>query len=95
MQNSNAPNAEGYRVADQMMTVQQVADLIGANAETVRVWIRAELLPAVFFGGAVGYRIQRSDYERFVASRKGAQGLALARRNHQGGFDQERNGEHR
>lgn len=90
MHNNDPPSGGEYLVADQMVTVQQVADHIGTNPEAVRTWIRSGMLEAVFFGGAVGYRIQKADLDRFIASRKGAQGLAMARRSGASGFGSER-----
>lgn len=78
------PSSGEYRVADQLLSVSQVADVIGVNPEAVRVWIRSGLLDGIYLGGSVGYRIERKDLDRFLLSRKGAQGLAIARGNARG-----------
>ena len=53
---------------DKMLTVQQVADQIQVNPETVRHWIRTGELDALDIGGA--YRISRVDLNDFIQRRK-------------------------
>lgn len=53
---------------DKMLTVQQVADYIQVNPETVRNWIRIGDLDALHIGGE--YRISRADLDDFIQSRK-------------------------
>lgn len=53
---------------DKMLTVQQVADRIQVNPETVRNWIRNGELDALDIGGE--YRIAPSDLEDFIQRRK-------------------------
>jgi len=57
------------------MTVQDVADYLKVNEETVRRWIRDRELPALRLGGRrTGYRIARRDLDRFVSARYGQVG---------------------
>lgn len=49
-------------------TVEEVAQDLRINAETVRRYIKRGELPAVSVGGV--YRISAEDYERFVQERK-------------------------
>ncbi len=53
---------------DKMLTVQQVADQIQVNPETVRNWIRIGELDALDIGGE--YRISRADLDDFIQRRK-------------------------
>ncbi len=53
---------------NKMRTVQQVADYIQVNLETVRNWIRAGELDALDIGGE--YRISHADLEDFIQRRK-------------------------
>jgi excisionase family DNA binding protein len=53
---------------DKMLTVQQVADHIQVNPETVRNWIRTGELDALDIGGE--YRISRADLDDFIQRRK-------------------------
>lgn len=54
---------------DQLLTVGDVAGIIGAHESTVRHWIRSGELKASRFGSRIGYRIRRGDYEAFLAQR--------------------------
>lgn len=61
------------------LTVQEVAEHFRVNEETVRRWIRSGDLPVLELGGPrAGYRIRRSDLDRFTDARYGAQGKAAA-----------------
>ncbi len=50
------------------MTVAEVAKALRVDEKTVRNWIRRGLLVGVRVGRQ--YRIQRSDYEAFVAGKE-------------------------
>lgn len=52
---------------ESMYTVQEVADQLKANPETVRRWLRQGKLKGVMPGGQkLGYRIRESDLRRFL-----------------------------
>ena len=55
-------------MAEQQMTVEEVADELRVHAETVRQWIRAGELDA--FDTGRGYRISRTDLDDFIQKRK-------------------------
>ena len=61
------------------LTVQEVADYLKVTQETVRRWIRGGALPVLDLGGQkTGYRILRSELERFLAERYGLVGKEAA-----------------
>jgi excisionase family DNA binding protein len=52
---------------ERMYTVKQVAELFGANEETVRRWLRVGRIKGVMPGGQkLGYRIPASEVERLL-----------------------------
>jgi len=53
---------------DKMLSVEEVADELGVNPETVRVWIRSGELVALSIGK--GYRISRADLDDFIRRRR-------------------------
>jgi len=53
---------------DKMLSVEEVADELGVNPETVRVWIRSGELVAYSIGK--GYRISRVDLDDFMRRRR-------------------------
>lgn len=53
---------------DKMLSVEDVADELGVNPETVRVWIRSGELVALGIGK--GYRISRADLDDFIRRRR-------------------------
>ena len=52
---------------DKMLSVEEIADELGVNPETVRVWIRSGELVAFSIGK--GYRISRADLDDFIRRR--------------------------
>jgi len=61
------------------MTVEQIAELLQVNSETVRRWIRSGDLPVLDLGGPkTGYRIKRDDLDVFIAARYGSVGKSVA-----------------
>ena len=57
---------------EQWLTTQEVAEELRVNEETVRRWIRAGELPVLDLGGGrAGYRVRRSDLQRFIQERYG------------------------
>lgn len=61
---------EAFRVRREMLSVHQAADEAGVSDQAIRDFIKRGELPAVMFGGSVGYRIERVDWERFLKARK-------------------------
>jgi len=53
---------------DKMLSVEEIADELGVNPETVRVWIRSGELVAYSIGK--GYRISRADLDDFIRRRR-------------------------
>lgn len=51
---------------DMMLTVQQVADRLQVNIETVRRWLRRGELAGVDMGHRIGYRVRERDLEAFI-----------------------------
>lgn len=56
-------------MADEMLTVENVAKELSVHPETVRQWIRDGELIALDI--TKEYRILRSDLDAFIASRRG------------------------
>lgn len=56
----------------QWWTVEQVAEVLKVNPETVRRWIRGGHLPAETLGSRrVGFRVARADLDAFIQKRFG------------------------
>ncbi|MDQ3692614.1 MAG: helix-turn-helix domain-containing protein [Chloroflexota bacterium] len=54
------------------LTVEQVAKLLVVTEETIRRWIRAGEIPVLELPSRkAGYRIRKSDLDRFIAQRYG------------------------
>lgn len=53
---------------DKMLSVEEIANELGVNPETVRVWIRSGELVALSIGK--GYRISRADLDDFIRRRR-------------------------
>lgn len=54
------------------LTVQQVADHLQVDPETVRRWIRAGELSGVLLSNQAGYRIEQAEVARFMERRRSA-----------------------
>jgi len=64
---------------DHWLTVEQVAERLAVNPETVRRWIRSGALPVLQLGGPrTGYRINELDLEAFISERYGPVGKVTA-----------------
>jgi len=50
---------------DEMLTAEEVAKIMKVHISTVRKWVRAKSLKTVKIGMR-GYRIRRSELERFM-----------------------------
>lgn len=53
---------------NKMLSVEDIANELGVNPETVRVWIRSGELVALSIGR--GYRISRADLDDFIMRRR-------------------------
>jgi excisionase family DNA binding protein len=53
---------------EQLLTVEQVANIMQVHVETVRVWIRNGDLVAVDIGKE--YRVTRADLNKYIEERK-------------------------
>jgi excisionase family DNA binding protein len=59
-------------MADELMTVPEVAATLRLNEQTVRRWLRHNVLPGIRLGSRqAGWRVRRSDVERFLEERRG------------------------
>ena len=64
---------------DEWLTVQEVAAVLKVHEESVRRWIRGGELPVLDLGSAkAGYRVRRSDLDRFTQERYGPVGKDAA-----------------
>lgn len=64
---------------EEWLTVEEVAEKLKVNEETVRRWIRANKLQVLDLGGQrAGYRIRRQDAEAFLQQRFGTVGKEAA-----------------
>jgi excisionase family DNA binding protein len=64
---------------DEWITVEEMAERLKVNEETVRRWIRSNKLQVLDLGGQrAGYRIRRQDAEAFLRQRFGNVGKAEA-----------------
>ena len=59
---------------DRMLTVDQVAERLQVNEQTVRRWLRDGQLTGVPFGGRTGWRINEDDLQAFLDRRRMAEG---------------------
>lgn len=55
---------------DALMTVPEVAEYLRVDPETVRRWLREGQLPGIHLSRAAGWRVRRSDLERFLDGRR-------------------------
>lgn len=51
---------------DEWMTVEQIADSLKVDGQTVRRWLRDGKLPGKNFGGKTGWRIKRGDVDAYL-----------------------------
>jgi excisionase family DNA binding protein len=55
---------------DELLTVPEVAALLKLNEQTVRRWLREGRLAGTYLGTRqAGWRVRRSDVERFLRER--------------------------
>lgn len=55
---------------DEWLTVQEVANLLKVNPETVKRWLRAGALRGSYLSDRAGWRIRREEIERFMRERE-------------------------
>lgn len=55
---------------DKLLTLDEVAEQLSVNVETVRRWVRNGELEAIDLGGRAGYRVAISALEKFIRDRK-------------------------
>lgn len=55
-------------ILDQYLTLEDVADHLQLNVQTVRRYVREKRLTAVKFGK--GYRVSKDDLQRFIEGSK-------------------------
>jgi len=58
-----------------MLTVDQVAERLKVNEQTVRRWLREGELQGVAFGGRTGWRISEDDLQAFLDARRFGDGI--------------------
>ena len=56
-----------------MLTVDEVAERLKVNEQTVRRWLREGELTGIAFGGRTGWRINEDDLQAFLAARREAE----------------------
>jgi excisionase family DNA binding protein len=60
-----------------MLTVDQVAERLQVNEQTVRRWLRDGQLTGVPFGGRTGWRINEDELQAFLDRRRMADGAGV------------------
>jgi excisionase family DNA binding protein len=59
---------------DRLLTVEQVADRLQVNEQTVRRWLRDNDLAGIPFGGRTGWRISEEELQAFLDRRRMSEG---------------------
>lgn len=54
---------------DEWLTVDEIAESLRVEGQTVRRWLRAGELRGINFGGKTGWRVRRPDLEAFIQHR--------------------------
>jgi excisionase family DNA binding protein len=52
-----------------LLTVEEVAEIVGIGQESVRVWLRTKQLRGVKFSNKAGWRIRPADLQKFLDAR--------------------------
>jgi len=55
---------------EQLLTVDQVAERLQVNEQTVRRWLRDREITGIAFGGRTGWRISEEDVQAFLDRRR-------------------------
>ncbi len=56
-----------------LLTVEQVAERLQVNEQTVRRWLREKELTGVPFGGRTGWRVSEEDLQMFLDQRRASE----------------------
>jgi excisionase family DNA binding protein len=60
----------GHKMAqDKLLKLDEVAERLGVNIETVRRWVRNGEIEVIDLGGKAGYRVTEAALERFLRGR--------------------------
>jgi excisionase family DNA binding protein len=51
--------------------VKEIVAMLGVHEQTVRRWIKQGDLDAILFGRKGGYRVKKSDLDRFLEAQRG------------------------
>lgn len=51
---------------ERWLTVEEIAELLRVDVETVRRWLRAGRLKGTLLGRKAGYRVRAGDFEAFM-----------------------------
>lgn len=57
--------------AREVLTVEQIADYLQVHPETVRRWLRDRQLIGMNLSGKSGWRVRRTELERFMLALEG------------------------
>jgi excisionase family DNA binding protein len=55
---------------ERMLTVNQVAERLQVDVQTVRRWLRNKELAGIFFGGRTGWRVPEVELQAFLDRRR-------------------------
>ena len=66
--------AWGGNLSTELLTVEQVADILHVTVDTVRIYIRNKELPAFKVGRS--YLVRRGDVDRFLEKRRSVDGVS-------------------
>jgi len=58
---------------EQLLTVEQVAERLQVNEQTIRRWLREGELTGVAFGGRTGWRVSEEDLTAFLDRKRFAE----------------------
>jgi excisionase family DNA binding protein len=59
-------------MADELMTVDEVATMLRLDPQTIRKWLRLGTLPGFRLGSKqAGWRVRRSEVEQFLEAQRG------------------------
>lgn len=61
---------EGWTMDERVLTVNQVAERLQVDAQTVRRWLRNGDLVGIPFGGRTGWRVTESELQAFLDRRR-------------------------
>ena len=56
-------------LADRLLTIEQIAELLTVDPHTVRRWLRLGELRGIALGGKAGWRVPESELQAFLERR--------------------------